>query len=238
MKTVKMTLALSLVVALVATSFAWAADGEGGRKGRGGEMRANRGGMMTEADREKLKNMTPEERREFLRKKRESMTPEQREAMQKRRQGGQGGGQAGHPIIERFLRQNEEFKAAMETHKEAMKSIGEELRALQDATRKKMQDKELTKEEREQILNDAKTQSRALLGKILDERVSFQNKVTALIEKNREEILDQATGMIFQQRGKRGGRGGEAGKRGGRGGEGGEGARHHKRGDQQPDADG
>ena len=164
---------------------------------------------MPDVDREALKKMTPEERREFMRKRFENMTPEQREELRKRRERMGDKGQPDRPggmaasFVERWLRQDPGFQEAMKAQRETMKKISEDLRALHEATRNKLQDKELTPEQRKQIIEDAKTRARALMGQILDGRIRFQKFVTNLIEEHKEEILDEAGNAIFRPRGRR-----------------------------------
>jgi len=204
MKSMKTIVVMALVMTVAAMSFAWAVDEDAAPPAERRARYERRGGVeLPDVDREALKKMTPEERREFMRKRFENMTPEQREELRKRRQQGgdkgRPGGMAGS-FIERWLRHNPEFQETMKAQRESMKKIGQDLRALHEATRKKLHDKELTPEQRQRIIEDAKTQARALMGQILDGRIRFQKFVTKLIEEHREEILDEAGNVIFRPR--------------------------------------
>ncbi len=212
MRSSKTIVVVALMMAVATVSFAWAANDATAPAERGAkQMRrggaGGGGGMFDGVDREALKKMTPEERREFMRKRFENMTPEQREEMRERR--GQGRGGRGAWFVERWLRDNDEFKNAKEAHHEAMKKIGEDLRALHKATREKLQDKDLTPEQKKQVIEDAKAPARALMGRLFDGRIRFQKFVTGLIEEHKEEILDAASEKVFSRRGnKRRGRNG------------------------------
>ncbi len=106
----------------------------------------------------------------------------------------------GGGFVMRYLHNNEQFKAELKKHMKTTKRLHKRAQAIRQEVREKLHDPDLTPEEREEIVEEAKEDTAAILTKIVDEAIRHRKVVNRIIEANKEDIVEKTVERIFSRR--------------------------------------
>ncbi len=97
-----------------------------------------------------------------------------------------------------YLNQFPDVKQVVQDHKAKMEAFQAQLKGLRELVRTKMQNAP-TLEERQAIIDTAKTDAGNILGQIVDEAVAHHRQMADLAVKHKDEIVKRAVERIFQR---------------------------------------